>query len=188
MPIEMIMVMQVLYLTEPIDEPAINNIGEFNEFSFVDVTREGLDLGDIPEEDKKKVLQAALSFICPARMHLSCIYLVVGQEELDTCNHLCTVIIALKYKRHCFHQAQDYHEALAVCDQAEETEEALKPLTDFLKSTLGERVEKVAVSQRLTDSPCALVTSKFGWSAYQERIMRSQVPHCFLVSPISALL
>lgn len=46
---------QVLYLTEPIDEPAINNIGEFNEFKFVDVTREGLDLGDIPEEEKKKV-------------------------------------------------------------------------------------------------------------------------------------
>ena len=59
--------------------------------------------------------------------------------------------------------------------QVEETEEAFKPLTEFLKKTLGERVEKVAVSQRLDDSPCALVTSKFGWSAYQERIMRSQV-------------
>jgi hypothetical protein len=59
--------------------------------------------------------------------------------------------------------------------QVEETEEAFRPLTDFLKQTLGERVERVAVSQRLDDSPCALVTSKFGWSAYQERIMRSQV-------------
>jgi heat shock protein beta len=46
---------QVLYLTEPIDEPAVNAIGEFGEFKFVDVTREGLDLGDVPEEDKKKV-------------------------------------------------------------------------------------------------------------------------------------
>lgn len=59
--------------------------------------------------------------------------------------------------------------------QAEETSEAYKGLTEFLQRTLGERVEKVAVSRRLADSPCALVTSKFGWSAYQERIMKSQV-------------
>jgi hypothetical protein len=56
----------------------------------------------------------------------------------------------------------------------EEAATALKPLTDFLKATLGERVEKVVVSGRLAESPCALVTSKFGWSAYQERIFKSQ--------------
>ena len=33
----------------------------------------------------------------------------------------------------------------------------------------------MSISNRLADSPCALVTSKFGWSAYQERIMKSQV-------------
>ena len=38
------------------------------------------------------------------------------------------------------------------------------------------------MSQRLADSPCALVTSKFGWSAYQERIMRSQVGPCNFLS------
>lgn len=48
--------MQVLYLTEPIDEPALNNIGEFGNFKFVDVTREDLDLGDVAEEEKKKVI------------------------------------------------------------------------------------------------------------------------------------
>ena len=71
--------------------------------------------------------------------------------------------------------------------QVEETEEAFRPLTEFLKQTLGERVERVAVSQRLDDSPCALVTSKFGWSAYQERIMRSQVTHapCAARLPVS---
>ena len=48
-------VLQVLYLTEPIDEPALNNISEFKDFKFVDVTREDLDLGDVAEDEKKKV-------------------------------------------------------------------------------------------------------------------------------------
>ena len=56
----------------------------------------------------------------------------------------------------------------------EEVAAALRPLTEFLAGALGERVEKVVVSTRLADSPCALVTSKFGWSAYQERIFKSQ--------------
>ena len=59
--------------------------------------------------------------------------------------------------------------------QAEEAQKALQPLTEFMKGVLGEKVEKVTVSQRLADSPSALVTSKFGWSAQQERVMRSQV-------------
>lgn len=45
----------MLYLTEPIDEPALNNIGEFSNFKFVDVTREDLDLGDVAEDEKKQV-------------------------------------------------------------------------------------------------------------------------------------
>ena len=61
--------------------------------------------------------------------------------------------------------------------QAKAAEAELQPLMSLMKEALGERVEKVVVSQRLADSPCALSVSKHGWSAYQERIMRSQVPH-----------
>ena len=106
---------EVLYLTEPIDEPALNAVGSFSGHDFVDVTREGLELGD-------------------------------GEEE--------------KLER----------------EKAEEAAKGeLRPLLDAIAKALGpERVERASVSTRLANSPCALVTSKFGWSAYQERVMRAQ--------------
>merc|ERR1711884_875277 len=61
-----------------------------------------------------------------------------------------------------------------------------KPLTDWWKEKLtdltekgamkdaGVKIESVALSKRLTDSPVVVVTSQFGYSAQQERVMKAQ--------------
>merc|ERR1711998_33448 len=61
-----------------------------------------------------------------------------------------------------------------------------KPLTDWWKEKLtdftekgamkdaGVKIESVSLSKRLTDSPVVVVTSQFGYSAQQEKIMKAQ--------------
>merc|ERR1712157_18746 len=61
-----------------------------------------------------------------------------------------------------------------------------KPLTDWWKEKLtdltekgamkdaGVKIEAVSLSKRLTDSPVVVVTSQFGYSAQQERVMKAQ--------------
>merc|ERR1712174_32036 len=61
-----------------------------------------------------------------------------------------------------------------------------KPLTDWWKEKLtdltekgamkdaGVKIEAVSLSKRLTDSPVVVVTSQFGYSAQQEKIMKAQ--------------
>ena len=57
----------------------------------------------------------------------------------------------------------------------EELEKTYEPLLKWLKDdSLKDLIEKATLSQRLTDSPMALVASSYGWSGNMERIMRSQ--------------
>merc|ERR1712147_209614 len=61
-----------------------------------------------------------------------------------------------------------------------------KPLTDWWKEKLtdytekgamkdaGVKIEAVVISKRLTESPVVVVTSQFGYSAQQEKIMKAQ--------------
>nr|XP_023916963.1 heat shock protein 90-6, mitochondrial isoform X2 [Quercus suber] len=100
--------LEVLFLVDPIDEVAIQNLKAYKEKNFVDISKEDLDLGDKNEEKDKEI----------------------KQEFGQTC--------------------------------------------DWIKKHLGDKVASVQISNRLSSSPCVLVSGKFGWSANMERLMKAQ--------------
>lgn len=102
--------LEVLYMTEPIDEYMVQQLKDIDGKKLVNVTKEGLKLED-SEEEKKKF-----------------------EEAKKASENLCKVI----------------------------------------KDVLGDKVEKVVLSNRLVASPCVLVTGEYGWSANMERIMKAQ--------------
>ena len=66
-------------------------------------------------------------------------------------------------------------EGSAAKQRLESQQEEYKPLTDWLKDTaLTDVIEKATVSNRLIDSPCALVAAQWAWSANMERVAAAQ--------------
>jgi len=56
----------------------------------------------------------------------------------------------------------------------EEQKAKFENLCKIVKDVLGDKVEKVIISERLQNTPCILVTGEYGWSANMERIMKAQ--------------
>jgi len=102
--------LEVVFMTEAIDEYMMQQLKEFDGKKFVSITKGGLDLEDTEDAKQEKERN-------------------VSENKL-----LCEVI----------------------------------------KDTLGDKVEKVEVSSRVVNSPCCIVTSEQGWSAYMEKIMKAQ--------------
>merc|ERR1711861_109384 len=102
--------LEVLFMVDPIDEYAVQQLKEYDGKKLVCCTKEGLQLDETEEEKKKK----------------------------------------------------------------EEIKAQFEALCRLMKDILGDKVEKVVVSDRLVDSPCCLVTGEYGWSANMERIMKAQ--------------
>merc|ERR1712176_1422844 len=102
--------LEVLFLVDPIDEYAVQQLKEYDGKKLVCCTKEGLKLDETEEEKNKK----------------------------------------------------------------EEIKAQFEGLCRLMKDILGDKVEKVLVSDRIVDSPCVLVTGEYGWSANMERIMKAQ--------------
>jgi molecular chaperone HtpG len=101
---------EVLYMTDPIDEYAMQQLKDFEDKKFVCLSKEGVKFEDTEDEKKQK----------------------------------------------------------------EEEKAQFEALTKTIKDILGDKVEKVVLSDRLSSSPCILVTAEYGWSANMERIMKAQ--------------
>ena len=59
-------------------------------------------------------------------------------------------------------------------EKQKKVEKSFEKFTKLIKDILSDKIEKVTVSHRLTDTPCVLVTGEYGYSANMERIMKAQ--------------
>merc|ERR1712195_395206 len=74
----------------------------------------------------------------------------------------------------CTKEGLDLEETDDEKKKKEEEKARFEPLCKLMKDVLGDKVEKVVVSNRIDESPCVLVTSEHGWTANMERITKAQ--------------
>jgi HSP90 family molecular chaperone len=105
-----------------------------------------------------------------------------GYEVLlldDPIDEFCTQHLTEYEKRKVKSIAKDDVSVLEGSDKTakkktQKLKEMYKPLTDWFKGHLGKQVEKVAISQKLDDSPLFIFTSQYGFSAQMEKINKAQ--------------
>jgi molecular chaperone HtpG len=79
-----------------------------------------------------------------------------------------------KKLKNCTKEGLDLDTSEEEKKKLEEQKASYEGLCKLVKEILGDKVEKVVVGSRISDSPCVLVTGEFGWSANMERIMKAQ--------------
>ena len=171
---------EVLYLVDPIDEYAVQQLKEYDEKKLVSVTKEGLDL-EQTEEEKKKAEEEKASYeaLCKKvkvrgthKTHARSVW--GGWPRAQRSRILTAPLPALC----CFSSVQDIlGDKASTHTHASFVTGPLAHDADFsvlCASFPVFQVEKVVVSDRVVDSPCCLVTGEFGWSANMERIMKAQ--------------
>merc|ERR1719220_1702198 len=63
----------------------------------------------------------------------------------------------------------------AAKERKNEIKERFEPLTKWMQEdALKDHILRAEISERLDKSPCALITSRFGWTANMQRIIHSQ--------------
>jgi molecular chaperone HtpG len=90
-------------------------------------------------------------------------YVMQQVKDFDDKKFVCLTKEGLK-----FEESEDEKK------KKEEQKASFEKLCKEMKDILGDKVEKVTLTERLHTSPCILVTSEFGWSAHMEQIMRNQ--------------
>jgi len=79
-----------------------------------------------------------------------------------------------KKLKNCTKEGLDLEDTEEEKKRLEEQKASFEPLCKLIKEVLGDKIEKVLVGTRISESPCVLVTGEYGWSANMERIMKAQ--------------
>jgi molecular chaperone HtpG len=79
-----------------------------------------------------------------------------------------------KKLRNCSKEGLEIDETEEQKKIQEEQKASYEKLCKQIKEVLGDKIEKCTLGFRLSESPCVLVTSEWGWSANMERIMKAQ--------------